>query len=412
MSRNTTASLFDDEPGAKLSLVEVLAHSKPVTKAQLNFQRLVATIEGKREQLRLWQAYGLRYQQRLAGEMVPVQAALREGQRQMAMLIDQLLSTPAPGSRLGRVQRAKLRQLLMNLLGGLLEEGEDDAEMEALHDKHSEVPHAQARQAELELTQAMLEGIFGVEVGDDHGATNTEELLLHARRKMQAQADAQARLEQERQESRTARRSGAGGGKAAPAQTRRDQDALEASQSLRDVYRKLASALHPDREPEADARQHKTRLMQRVNDAYAARDLLTLLGLQLEIEQIDAEHLASVSPQRLAHFSRVLREQLAELDAELAHCVQPFRHAAGRGRSPTPAMADQHLSADIETLKSAVRELQQDLEAFRDPARLRDSLKHYPLEPDDDAGDLGDLTGLLEIFAGHAPAPRGKKRRA
>ena len=410
MSRNATASLFDDEPGAKFSLVEVLAHSKPITKAQLSFQRLVAKIDGKREQLKQWQACVLRYQQRLAGEMMPLQEELREGQRQMAILIDQLLSQPATDRRLGRVQRAKLRQLLMNLLAGLLEENADDEAMEALHDKHGEVPHAQARQAELELTQAMLEGIFGVEVGDDHGATNTEELLQHARRKMQEQAEAQARLAQERLESRVAKRSKASSGKAAAAQAKREQDALEASLSLREVYRKLASALHPDRETDADARQRKTRLMQRVNDAYAANDLLTLLGLQLEIEQIDAEHLASVSPQRLAHFSQILREQLAELDAELAHCVQPFRNAVGWGRNPTPAMADLQLSADIATLKSAVREIQQDLEAFRDPARLRDSLKHYPLEHDDGDGP-GDLTGLLGLFAGHAPAPRGKRRR-
>jgi len=58
MKHPTTASLFDDEaPDPGTSLIEVLAQSKPLTKAQLNFQRLVAKIEGKREQLKQWQAH-------------------------------------------------------------------------------------------------------------------------------------------------------------------------------------------------------------------------------------------------------------------------------------------------------------------------------------------------------------------
>jgi hypothetical protein len=39
--------------------------------------------------------------------------------------------------------------------------------------------------------------------------------------------------------------------------------------------------------------------MQRVSQAYEATDPLTLLGLQLEIEQIDATHLSSAGAWRL-----------------------------------------------------------------------------------------------------------------
>jgi hypothetical protein len=412
MKHPTTASLFDDEePDSGTSLIEVLAQSKPLTKAQLNFQRLVAKIEGKREQLKQWQAYIERYHQRLAAELVPLQDKMRGGQRQMAFLLDELLTRPLPGRRLGKVQRAKLRQLLLNLVTTLLEEDPDEA-LEALHDKHAEVPHSEVRESELALTQAMLEGVLGVEVGDDHGASSAEELLQHAQRKMQERVEAEARQAQERQDARAAKRSGASSAKAEAAQVKREQAAQEVSQSLREVYRKLASALHPDRETDAAARVRKTALMQRVNQAYAANDLLSLLGLQLEIEQIDAAHLASVSPQRLAHFNQILREQLSELEDELAHCTLPFREALGMGaRSAalSPVMVDQYLSADLARLRMAIRELEQDMAAFRDPVRLRESLKHYPLEQDDDAGDLAELLSAFD-----APAPprrRGPRRR-
>lgn len=408
MSHPRTASLFDDEePDPGTSLTEVLAHSKPLTKAQLSFQRLVAKIEGKREQLAQWQACMARYEQRLAGELEPLQDEMRAGQRQMASLLDTLLSQPVPGRRLGRVERAKLRQLLLNLVTTLLEEGPDE-DLEALHDKHAEVPHAEVRQSELALAQTMLEDVFGLEVGDDHGASSPEELLQHAQRKMQERAEAEA---QERQDARAAKRSGASSAKAEAAQAKREQAAQEVSQSLREVYRKLASALHPDRETDADARVRKTALMQRVNQAYAANDLLSLLGLQLEIEQIDAAHLASVSPQRLAHFNQILREQLAELEDELAHCTLPFRQALGpgvRSAAVTPAVVDQCLNADLARLRMAIRELQQDMVAFADPVKLRDSLKHYPLEQDD---ELDDLAALMSAFGAPAPSRRRAPRR-
>ena len=77
--------------------------------------------------------------------------------------------------------------------------------------------------------------------------------------------------------------------------------------------------------------------MQRVNQAYDANDLLTLLGLQLEIEQIDAAHLSSISAERLAHYNQILSEQLTQLEAELASVIEPYQDSMaqglGRGRS-------------------------------------------------------------------------------
>ncbi len=410
MATPTTASLFDDGLDKDFGLVEVLARTKPITKAQQHFQRLVARIELKREQLKQWQAYALRYNQRLAGEMEPLRNQLRTGQRQMAALIDELLSQPMPARRLGRVQRAKLRQVLMNLVTGLLQDGNDES-LAALRDKYSDVSDEQWRRSEMDLTEALLTDVFGLEVDADHGATSAEELLQHAQRKMQERADREAHLAEDRRNDRSAKRSKASAAKAEAARAQREQAAREVSQSLREVYRKLVSALHPDREPDADARQRKTLLMQRVNQAYDGNDLLTLLGLQLEIEQIDAAHLSSVPPQRLAHYNQILREQLAGLESELERCLQPFRDSIGwqQSRPLTVAAVDQYLSADIAQLRSAIRELHEDLVAFRDPTTLRDSLKHY--EPEQEIDDPGDLAALIDILQTAARAPRGRSRR-
>ena len=94
---------------------------------------------------------------------------------------------------------------------------------------------------------------------------------------------------------------------------------------MREVYRKLASAMHPDRETDPDERERKTVLMQRVNHAYGQRNLLELLQLQLELEHIDASTLNTLTADRLKHYNRVLTEQLDELKQEVFDQEQGFK---------------------------------------------------------------------------------------
>lgn len=56
--------------------------------------------------------------------------------------------------------------------------------------------------------------------------------------------------------------------------------------------------------------------MQKANQACAANDLLALLELQLQIEQVDASHIANASAERIRQYNKVLAEQLAELKNE------------------------------------------------------------------------------------------------
>ena len=411
MTAPSTASLFDDERGNDGSVVEALARAKPVSKAQRLFHQLVARIERMREKLQHWQAFLPRYNQRLSREMAPLRLQLRAGQRRMVDLVDGLLSQPGPGRRLASRERAKLRHLLTTLLLDLLADG-DDAALEALHDKYSDVPFARMRKSDMEITEAMLNDVFGLDVGDEHGASNTEDLLRHAQRTMEQRVEEEARQAEAGYAGRAGKRSKSSTAKATAAQAKREQAEREIGQSLREVYRKLASALHPDREPDAGARQRKTLLMQRVNQAYAANDLLTLLGLQLEIEQIDAAHLSSVSPQRLVHYNQILREQIADLEDEIESCVLPFREQYDLAWNAvlTPAVVDQRLNVELAELRVTLRSLEEDLVTFRDPVRLRASLKHYDPEQDID-DDIDELNDLLDNFLGPAPARRGNQRR-
>ncbi len=406
-------SVVDQGQGQGSTLIKVLVQSKPISKAHETFQKLVAKIGVKRDQLKEWQDYQPRFNQRLAGELVPLQTELRRGQRQMVELIDRLLSDSAPVRRLKRVQREKLEQMLRQLLDSLFEgdnNNEGDKALVDLYDKYNEISHAENRQLDIEMAEAMLSDVFGVDVGPDHGATSADELLENAQdliRERAAQRHAQEA--QAWQNARTSNRSKAGAAKIEAARIRREQASQEIGQSLRDVYRKLVSALHPDREPDAQERARKTTLMQRVNQAYANKELLTLLGLQIEIEQIDADHLSTVPPARLAHYIEILREQLAGLERELAHFADTFGYLSPRGSALTPAKVDRELSIDLANLKVRIRVLQGDLVAFRDPAALRAILKEYRLEDPDE--DMDDVFELMNTFVEPVGRRRGARRR-
>jgi hypothetical protein len=141
--------------------------------------------------------------------------------------------------------------------------------------------------------------------------------------------------------------------RAATGSKRRKQAEQEVSHSVRGVYRRLASTLHPDREPDARQRERKTALMQQANQAYAEENLLELLELQLQAEQIDAAHLAAVDQRHLEHYVTVLQEQLADLQAETRRLEAEFRAATGLppGSGLQARKADRIISSEVQRLR-------------------------------------------------------------
>nr|MBP9035506.1 hypothetical protein [Pseudomonadales bacterium] len=181
---------------------------------------------------------------------------------------------------------------------------------------------------------------------------------------------------------------------------------------------------HPDRAGNEAERVRRHELMQRVNHAYDEGDLLTLLTLQLETEQIDAAHLARVSTARLGHYNKVLREQVRELEQELAGITVHFGRLTGQSPANVTPAAVQHglkrelaeLKQDIKGLKAhhamlldpAARKrwLQQHAREMREEERLEGLLLDAFLDAPDAFADEG-----FDPFRGSGRAPgRGRKR--
>ena len=403
--------MFDGlPPGAPADGSTLLAIPVPAAqqnKAQRLFNKLIGQIQQQRDLLAQWQQFDVRYHQRLAAELQPAQAKLTASRLVLLRLLDQLHSDQQAEPRLSKPQRRKLRAWIPQLAATVLEDG-PDAEAEAVFDRYSDVSHADQQQIELAEAEAMFGHILGEEMIEGHQAESVEELMRHA-------ADGMARAQAERAAGQPQARSA----KAQAAEQRKaeaaEQAAQQAGQSVREAFRRLASALHPDRETDPAAREHKTRLMQQANQAYERNDLLTLLSMQLDLEQIDGQHLANLPEERLAHYNRVLREQLAALQQELGECTAHFR--VGMGLSPrqlTPAVVDNALARDITDLRHFTRLIELDIAQLRDPATRRQAIANIELpDDDDDEPDAFEAMLLMEALAG-APAyrpPRKKGRR-
>jgi len=293
-----------------------LAQSGPaLTPSQKRFNMLLRKIEQARQMLAAWNENIAAYRLAHAEVLKPLQAELLAGHRQWVFALDAALDQ----RNWSNAERDTLRDMLCEAAGVLLDARGEDEQLKALFDKHAEVDFATEQRERMKAMKGLAEAMTGLDLGDDEGVDTDAALFERLEQGLQEQVAA----EDAQRSAKAARR------RKSAAQQRREAEAQQATQSVREVYRKLASALHPDRETDERQREAKTALMQRVNQAYEAKDLLVLLELQLQIEQIDASHIANAGEQRLKHYNNVLGEQQAELKAELEHIEMAFRMEFG-----------------------------------------------------------------------------------
>jgi hypothetical protein len=408
---NPQPSLFDSEAIAPTALVAIAGSKPKLSKAQREFNTLTKRIRQLRDELVQWQTCQQRFAERWMQEMEPALAALRDAEIRLVRRIDTLLCHPPTGVKLTRRQKQTLSQHLLLLVDYLLA-GKPDAELEALYDRYSEVSREDQRALECEFTQAMLEEMFGEDVAASFAGGDSESLLRHVQAKLADNDAAEAAQRQQRAAARAAKR-----GKPTAAELaaeRKASAAQQASLSLREIFRKLASALHPDREADATERERKTVLMKRVNQAYQNADLLELLSLQIEVEQIDSAHLAALPEQRLRHYNHVLMEQVRTLEGERNTLASPLLQEFDLDIAPDVRgmglidLEFKHRIAAVRTLKKHHCDA---LTALDDSQRRRQLLDQLAAEQRDN--DLDAASAAFDIFFddNDAAPPRSRKRR-
>ncbi|QIN62721.1 hypothetical protein SBC1_27370 [Caballeronia sp. SBC1] len=340
-----------------------------LSKGQKAFNTLIKQIEKRRARLSAWEAALPAFHRKYVSDFAPLEQTSTDLRTKLVHRLDQAYAQKG----LTKSERRTIADLISDLAGELVAQSADP-ELKTIYNRYSESDFDSEAAAELDDMKSVLEAMLGVELGDDVDMSSPEDVLQRAHAQME-QLQAQDALENQAREARRAKR------KKTPrqlaAEAREQVEQAELSLSIREVYRKLASALHPDRETDPQERERKTTLMQRANQAYSKNSLLQLLELQLELEHIDQSVINNIGEDRLKHYNKILKEQVGELDHEILHVENGFKHSYGIPPfiEVSPGTIMRNLAADIFSLQESLHALEHDLLVFDDVKQLKGWLK-------------------------------------
>ena len=102
------------------------------------------------------------------------------------------------------------------------------------------------------------------------------------------------------------------------------------------------------------------------------RSMLKLLELQLRYEQVDRAHIDNLADERLVHFNRLLVEQVAQIERELASAEAAWRYqleVPGYQRiAPLHVLAA--IRVDLTAFRRDIARVRRDLDTFTDARAL------------------------------------------
>jgi hypothetical protein len=330
-----------------------------LTKQQSHFKKLVAQIEAAETNLQTLAALMTQYRPLFETKLAPLRAECIALNIEMIDFLDGELDKKG----WSRNQIETMREIICHLAEAQFE-GEDSVKMEAMFDKHSDISAADLRAKEDAEAEHDLSKIFGVDAVNEDGQTRTTEELIEAALnafEVENAREHAAMLENEAAESTKKRN------KKNPRQLKSEQQALDTKSLIKDIYRKLSSAMHPDREPDEAERLRKTALMVEVNKAYESSNLLKLLQLQQSLSRVD-QHAASLfADEKLALINRQLLTQYQDLQMEQHLLEDTLRMTFGLDSfGPiTEKLLNKTLKTEARELRDALSIMRRDLNVIR-----------------------------------------------
>ncbi|SER16390.1 hypothetical protein SAMN05421690_101070 [Nitrosomonas sp. Nm51] len=345
---------------------------KTLSPEQKKFNRLIEKIDQKKKRLQQWQALAPDFQKKILEEYQPLMQVIAELQTTMVLRLNAFHNrrsfTPS--------QKDKISYVICEICSALFTHSNAD-ELKPIYKKHSGIECGAEGEGLNDIMAGMMQEIFEEQfgdLGDDFDYTDPEAVAQRVAEKMNGQLDEpepsekQAGQQTKRQTAREARRTAA---------HKAEQEHV--SQSIKAIYRQLSTAAHPDRETDPDARARKTEIMKRVNAAYKDKDLLKLLALQLELAQIDQDHINTIAQDRLKAYNKILQDQLEQLRIEIEQAELPYRMSANLAphQAANPETVVQQLNADIEALQQSIGQLEKELAFLTTVKHMKIWLKNY-----------------------------------
>ncbi len=332
----------DTTDATETSVVSLKIVGGKLSPEQTRFNKFAALVETLTHNIEAARALGDAHRPAFMQVISPLESRCSELMREMIVFLDQRLQQKTQKGFTEK-DRQLARELICSLAIGFAQSG--DVAMQAIFDAHSDQSLDEVNQEDAAEVQAMFDDVLNGDAPKLDPSATAEEIF-------RAGAERMREFDEARQKKRDARK------------TNRDQAtrSLKGSQTvddhetvLRTLYRQLASKLHPDRAHDPLAREQKNALMSQANSAYEKRDLMSLLKLQLTVEQLDSESIAGMTKEKMAALTHLLKEPVQKLEYELsqaqAHLAQEFGlspFSSFDGLNLAPSLKDQRADLQAE----------------------------------------------------------------
>ncbi|MBK9448932.1 MAG: hypothetical protein IPN95_05880 [Bacteroidetes bacterium] len=279
----------------------------PLTRNQKEFNRLTAKIEKLRKEIIKESEFYETMFAAAAEHLVPADEAEARARMALATTLDGILTT----GKFTAAFRRDIRSCIQDLCAQAFEVMLPTQEEKDIYDRNSSFTYDEEIQfqqdQQKEIFETMMKAVYDMDVDMDQlkDPEQFEQFREVFEEKAQRGPSAGQRKESKTQE------------KARLAREAKEKAAADLkAKSVRSIYISLAKLVHPDTETDELQRAVKEEEMKKLSAAYEAKDLPTLLRMEMEWMNKQSDHLGSIADDKLKLYVKVLQDQVDELETE------------------------------------------------------------------------------------------------
>ena len=361
----------DITTGSFIQVIKVKANTGTLSPAQRRFNKLISRLDNLHREIQSFEKMLHQHRMPFLQRITEIESNINQCRRKMLLF----LHDRRQGQDLTASEK-KIAAEMIKLFFEFIDQAGDDL-LESIFD----IYHSPKKLAQQEAKDALIkkefldlvQSITGRPLEGFDTAQSPAEMMAI----FMAHLDAiENPMEAEKNHAKTSARKSPK--KASPRMLKKQKAEEDAHATMRIIFRQLASALHPDREPDPAERERKTTLMSQANAAYERRDLGALLRLQMQISQIDEKSMAQLTDDKLNAMSTLLQEQISALEQSKIQAEYQATHEFGfqvfPGLSETALLCE--IRSQTEDYQEELAALQSEIVLVQDPKYLKQWLKN------------------------------------
>jgi hypothetical protein len=307
-------TLFEDiNPPKNTSLNIKGGTKKQLSKNQLEFNKLTQKIEKlnkeiERKKLQFDAALSM-----YATALYPAQLKVFEARNKLIITLWGIYRS----KKLSKPNQRQLKQVMVFHLQESFAQHviEPSKELQDIFSALSGVSYEQAKRDEAEMIEDQMKAHFARMKVDIDGIDLKDEAAIVAKL---AEYKQQIEIEEAAREEKRMKR------KVKKPKSNKQEEYEKLQQAVQDakqknigsIYRQLAKIFHPDLEQDAEKKVAKEILMKELTAAYEAKNLHTLLSLELKWIYKESSHLETLADDKLLVYLQLLKEQVSNLAYE------------------------------------------------------------------------------------------------